>query len=315
VRVLVTGASGFIGRHLVRDLLRDGHEVVALDLKRADLYGAQWLEGDIGDADLAREAVKGCAEVYHLAAAHLDQSTPAAEYRRINVDASVALLRAAHAAGVERYVHCSTVGVYGDVRHPPATEDAELQPGNVYERTKLEGERAVLDAGLPVVVVRPAWVYGPGCARTARLLRMLRRRRFLYFGAGRNLRHPIYIDDCVRGMRLAAERGRPGTVYNLAGQEARPLHEIVSSAAAAVGARAPRLRVPMLLGTCAALAAETLLRHPPISRRSLAFFRNTNAYSIDRARRDLGFAPEVDIDEGFRRCLEPEEPEEAEAVA
>ena len=216
MKVLITGAGGFIGSHLVDSQLEQGHDVRAVDL-HLDLLQHQsahpHLEaflGDITDENLLKKLVEGVDIVYHLASAHLDVSLSDEHYRRVNVGATLSLLEAARHAGVKRFVHCSSVGVIGDVENPPADETTDCHPTNIYERTKLEGEREALAysrrTGFPVVVMRPAWVYGPRCPRTAKLMRTISKGRFLFFGSGQNMRHPVYINDAVKGLELCASR-------------------------------------------------------------------------------------------------------------
>ena len=145
MRVLITGAGGFIGSHLVDSQLEHGHHVRAVDL-HLDLLGRQAeqsrlrvIRGDITEKDIVQKLVEGIDVVYHLASAHLDVSLSDEHYHRVNVGATLSLLEAARQAGVRRFVHCSSVGVIGDVKHPPADETTECDPVNIYERTKLEG--------------------------------------------------------------------------------------------------------------------------------------------------------------------------------
>ena len=189
--------------------------------------------GDITDEKRVRQWVEGVDVVYHLASAHLDVSLSDEHYRHVNRDATICLLEAALPAGVKRFVHCSSVGVIGDVENPPADESSDCHPTNIYERTKLEGEQAALDfshrTGFPVVVVRPAWVYGPRCPRTAKLIRTIRKGRFPIFGGGRNLRHPVYISDAIRGLELCAEtQSVEGEVFIIAGDNPVRSRELVN---------------------------------------------------------------------------------------
>ena len=219
---------------------------------------------------------------------------------------------------MRRLVHTSSVGIYGHVEDPPANEDAPKHPQTPYERTKLAGEEAVLrcarEAGLDVVVLRPAWVYGPGCPRTAKLLRSLRKRRFFYVGAGANLRHPLFIDDMVDAYLCAAAAPAEvaGRSYVIAGPRSMTLREMVETFARASGVMAPRLRLPRGVSRGLALAAEVAFRiagrEPPFSRRSLAFFENDNAFDTSAAERDLGFRAKVDLEEGLQRTLVLSEP-------
>src|SRR2546423_11443118 len=108
-------------------------------------------------------------------------------YRAVNATAVGQLVEAAAAAGVRRVVHCSTVGVHGDIEHPPANEDAPLRPGDIYQETKVEGEQVAREAsqrtGLPVTIVRPSGTYGPGDRRLLKLLKGIARRHFVVLGS------------------------------------------------------------------------------------------------------------------------------------
>ncbi len=323
---LVTGAAGFIGRHLAATLAAGGTTVRALDLPEALAAHPLGRAGRAGegavkehpvdvrdDAGLAR-AMEGVGIAYHLASAHLAHGAPEAWFEAVNVEGTRSVVRAAGAAGVRRVVHVSSVGVYGHVGEPPADEASPTHPTNPYERTKLAGERAALEAGeaagVEVVVLRPAWVYGPGCPRTAKLLRTVRRGRFAFVADGSNLRHPVWIGDTVEAFLLAANApdeavGRPWLVV---GPRAHTVRELVELCARVQGVRPPRLRLPrrpmrLALGAVE-LAASLLGREPPVSRRSLAFFEHDNAFSGEGAARALGFRAGVELEEGLRRTLE-----------
>ncbi len=311
--VMVTGAGGFIGSHLVTSQLNQGRRVRALDLhleRLEPLAGhdrLQRVQGSITDETLVNQALSGVELVFHLASAHLDVSLPDAVYERVNVTASAALVRAAARADVRRLVHVSSVGVIGNVRRPPADETTLCQPTNIYEKTKLAGERVALrtasETGLSLVVVRPAWVYGPACPRTEKLFRQVRRGRLPLFGRGENLRHPLYVGDAVHGLERAATGGSSGEIYILAGPRPVTSAELIQAVARVCGAPMPGLRLPLALGLAGGavleLAFRPLRRPPPFSRRSVDFFARDNAYSIDRARRELGFEPVTDLPTGL----------------
>jgi nucleoside-diphosphate-sugar epimerase len=315
---VVTGAAGFIGTHLVQELAQDGVDVRAVDVQpdpgRFRLGTVNYVCLDIRDGDALSPLIEGADTVYHLASAHLEVTARDEHYREVNVDAAWGLAEACAAAGVRRLVHVSSVGVYGHVESPPAREDAPARPGNVYERTKLEGEMAVARSaaatGLDLIVLRPAWVYGHGCRRMAKLIRSVRAGRFVYIGEGRNLRHPIYVSDVVDAMRLAAAApAKPsGRIYNIAGPRFMELRELVETCARVLEVPPPHRRLPRKLALAAGHAAEVAWgaarRDPPVSRRSLAFFENDNAFDITAARLDLGFEPRVDLKEGIRRTVE-----------
>jgi nucleoside-diphosphate-sugar epimerase len=216
-------------------------------------------------------------------------------------------------ARVRRLVQVSSVGVYGHVAAPPAKEDAPLNPENEYERTKAAGEevarRAAGRCGVDLVVVRPSWVYGCGCPRTAKLLRSLRKGRFFYIGRGDNLRHPLYIDDFLQGVELAAlgPAAMAGKTFNLAGPHWMTVREMVSQFARALDVRPPTLHAPRWVGVTVGWAAEqvsaVLGAEPPISRRTLAFFENDNAFDINAARGSFGFDPRTELPGGLGRTI------------
>lgn len=318
MRVLITGAGGFIGSHLVDSQLAKGFDVRAVDLQLDLLRHAdghhrlEAVRGDITDEKLVKRLVGGVDVVYHLASAHLDVSLPDEHYRRVNVGATLSLLDAAREAGVRRFVHCSSVGVIGDVEQPPADEVTDCHPTNIYERTKLEGERAALDfaqrTGFPVVVARPAWVYGPRCPRTAKLIRTISKGRFPIFGSGKNMRHPLYISDAVRGLELCAETpGIEGEAFILAGEEPVEARQLVQVIGEELHTRTRNIHLPIFLGRWGGLALELLFKplgkQPPFSRRSMDFFLKHNAYSIAKAKHRLNYQPQVDLRTGIQKTL------------
>ena len=317
LRVLVTGATGFTGGHLARSLSRRGYTVVALvrDEKRAaDLAeaGVSLVRGDIRDRSAVARAAAGADVVYHIAAIYRQAGLAAEEYRAVNAVAVSTVIHAAREAGVRRVVHCSTVGVHGDIEHPPANEDAPLRPGDIYQVTKLEGERAAREAadqtGVEVVVARPTGIYGPGDRRLLKLFRGVARRRFVILGNGRIFYHLTYIDDLVEGFRLCGEVPQAAArTYILAGGEVTTLNELVQRIADVAGVPPPGIHLPVWPFWLAGAACEAICApfgvEPPIYRRRVDFFTKSRAFDITRARRELGYSPAVPLREGIERTL------------
>jgi nucleoside-diphosphate-sugar epimerase len=317
VRALVTGATGFTGGHLARGLAARGHHVRALvrdPARAADLAagGIELVSGDIRDRAAVERAVVGMDVVYHIAAVYREAGIPAATYRAVNATAAGTIVDASASAAVRRVVHCSTVGVHGDVEHPPANEDAPLKPGDIYQVTKLEGERLAREAGerhrIEVTIVRPTGIYGPGDRRLLKLFRGVVRGRLPMLGSGEVFYHLTYIDDLVEGFRLCGEHPRAANrTYILAGGEVTTLNELVRKIAAVAGVAPPRLHLPVWPFWAAGAVCEAICVplgiEPPIYRRRVDFYTKSRAFDITRAREEIGFAPAVSLQDGIARTL------------
>jgi nucleoside-diphosphate-sugar epimerase len=317
MRVLVTGATGFTGGHLARALAARGYEVVALvrDPGRASALaesGVSLATGDVRDRVAVEKAAAGADVIYHIAAIYRQAGLRDEAYRDVNAGAVRTVIESAAAAGVRRVVLCSTVGVHGDVEHPPANEDAPLRPGDIYQRTKLEGEQVGRDAagrtGVELVIARPTGIYGPGDRRLLKVFRGVARRRFVILGDGRIFYHLTYIDDLVEGFRRCGEvPAAAGGTYILAGPEVTTLNELVQLVADGAGVPPPRVHLPVWPFWLAGAACEVLCAplgiEPPIYRRRVDFFTKSRAFDIARARSEIGYAPTVSLREGISRTL------------
>jgi len=315
MNVALTGASGFTGGRLLSALREKGHHVSALvrpqsvseEIKGS---GTRIVPGDLRDAGAIEALVEDAEAVVHVAAVYRTAGHPDSYYRDVNVGGTERLLEAAARAGVARFVHTSTVGVYGHVEHPPADEESPMAPGDVYQETKAEADRLALafhrTRGLPVTVVRPGAIYGPGDRRLLKVFRAIARGRYLRFGSGRACYHPVYIDDLVAGFLLALERPEAvGEAFILAGPRYVTQDELAACVARHTGGRVLPLRLPAAplrwAGALCEAVCIPLGIEPPLHRRRAEFFTNNRAFSIEKARRLLGYSPAVDFDEGVRR--------------
>jgi nucleoside-diphosphate-sugar epimerase len=313
---LVTGATGFTGSHLVRALVADGERVRVIVRSAARAQAmlpaeVEVFEGELLDPPAIRRAMRDVQVVYHLAAAYREARHEDAHYQAVNVGASANLLEAAVANGVRRYVHCSTVGVHGDIASPPADEETEYRPGDVYQVSKCEAEQLALSYRdrLPLSVARPTAIYGPGDTRLLKMFRMVARRRFPLLGGGENYYHMVYVNDLVRGLRLLGTHARAiGEVFILGGERYLKLSELSGLIAAAAGVPAPWVRLPARPFQLAGSLCEALCRplglEPPIHRRRVDFFTKSRAFTIDKARRLLGYRPRVSLEQGIQATLD-----------
>lgn len=274
--------------------------------------GIEIVDGDLLDAVSLRRACAGIDVVYNIAALYREAGLPERAYFDVNAKGPAELIAAAAGAGVRRVVHCSTVGVHGDVEHPPAGEDAPLRPGDVYQDSKVEGERLATEAaashGVELVIARPSGIYGPGDRRLLKLFRGVAHRRFVLLGNGRIYYHLTYIDDLVDGFTLCGTvPGAAGRTYILAGPETPTLTEVIAAIADAAGVTRSTWRLPVWPVWMAGAACEMICRPfgiaPPLYRRRVDFFTKSRAFSIERARTELGYAPRVHLRDGVARTL------------
>lgn len=316
--MLVTGASGFLGMALVQRLLAEKVGVrilVRSPAKAAALteLGAEAVVGDVTDRDAVRKAAHGVRVVYHLAGRLLVPGVPAREYERTHVDGTAVVLEcAAEQAELARFVHCSTTGVLGVTGDDPADEMAQPRPTNVYEATKARGERLVRDAsaaGLPVVIIRPGLVYGPGDLHLLGFFRAVLRRRFRPIGSRPVWLHPIYIDDMTEALlRSAAEADAVGETVHVAGREPVTLQALAATIALACGTALPPGTIPMAAARAVAVLGDLLppplQRSAPLTSSRLDFLTHSRVYDVTRAKRLLKFTAGTDLTTGIARTVE-----------
>ncbi|MCH2171015.1 NAD-dependent epimerase/dehydratase family protein [Myxococcota bacterium] len=312
-KILVTGGAGFLGGHLVGELIKRGDEVTSYGrhLPDSPIEGVRYLQGDIRDDRGVDAAVAGMDVVFHLVS-NFRSAASDGEAESINVTGTEHVLQAALRHRVDRLVHTSTIGVHGSVREVPANERTAFNPGDAYQETKLRAEQRVWEiyreTGLPISVVRPISLLGPGDERMVKLFKLVKKRRFVIFGDGSPLFQPAYVDDVVAGFLLCMEKDEAvGEAFILGGDEYLPLNELVEMIAEECGVRPLGLHVPMapmqwMASVCEAIFPPLGLE-PPLHHRRLSFFQNHRAFCIDKARERLGFEPEVRLRDAIRRTL------------
>jgi len=322
-KVLITGGTGFIGSNLALRHRADGDDVVVLaktateaerenaaDLEKA---GVRLVIGSVTEPARVEEAMRGVTIVHHIAAAMREANIPDQVFWDVNVEATRRLLQAARAAGVLRFVYCSSIGAMGKTPAKPAGEESPCDPRDIYQKTKRAAEELCLEFhrahAFPLSIVRPAEVYGPRDRRLLKLFRTIARGTFMMIGDGRNEHHLVYIDDMVQGFRLAATHAAAaGQIFIIAGEHPVRLEDLVRVVARQLQVKEPRWRLPLLPIRLAAAVVEDLCApfgiQPPIYRRRVDFFRSDYAFDIGKARRILGYRPEFDVETGVRRTME-----------
>jgi nucleoside-diphosphate-sugar epimerase len=268
--------------------------------------------GDLRDRDSLRHALSGIEVVYNIAALYRPTNVPESLYWEVNVQGVQNMVEEAAKAGVKRFIQCSTVGVHGTIQNPPAGEEAPIRPDDYYQQTKYEGEVLSLklsqDLGLPLVVVRPAAIYGPKEQRFLKLARAIKNRTFVMFGDGQVRYHFIHVSDLSKAFVACAEVDAAiGEVFIIADDHAITLNEIARIIAEALGTRPPRIRMPYPLLYYASAVCEFACKpfsiSPPLHRRRAAWFNSTREFDIDKARRILGYQPQVRPEEGLKEMV------------
>lgn len=318
--ILVTGATGFIGGHLVEHLLREGKHVRILVRDRTKVPRTwegrvEVVEGDLFDRGSLTNAVRNIDVVYHIAGVINLPAGLEEMFYQVNLEGTKNVFNAASELqrSLKRFLYCSSVGVMGILNHLPVDEEAPCLPSNAYEQSKYAAETWVLkegrQTGIPVTVVRPAWVYGPGDRRTFPIFSMIAKRRFIMIGKGETLIHPVYVDDLARGiLQCARSPDTVGEVIILAGNQPIKLRDFVHLLSGILGVNPWPFHLPMSLATFITMVLEILYKPmrkmPPVHRRRLEFFSRDQAFDITSAKNSCGFTPETDLEEGLRKTID-----------
>ncbi len=316
MQALITGGSGFIGSRLALHLLDRGTPVRIVGRKNnqaeaeaAELLcarGAVFFDASVTEPESLTPALDGVEVVYHLAAAQHEANVPDAYFHAINVEGTRNMLAAADAAGVGRFVHGSTIGVYGGSPDATVSEQSPLEPTNIYGRTKLEAEGVVRSSAgrMPWVIVRISETYGPGDRRLLKLFRAAEKGFSVQIGPATNLHHLVYIDDLIDGLCGAAEHAQAvGRTFVLAGPEPVTSKAMLDAVSESLGHSVWRLRIPLepllLLATGMQAALGPLGIQPPLHPRRMDFFRKSFRFSQQEARSLIEYDPKIDLAHGM----------------
>ncbi len=319
MKTFITGATGFIGASIVRELLRDGREVRALVRKGSDTSNLAGLDlelwqGDLRDSAGLMQGLKGCDVLYHAAADYRLWTREPAEMYRINVDGTVAVLEAALENGLARVVYTSSVGTLGNPGDgTPGNEATPVSLADMvghYKKSKFLAEREAerfVARGLPLVIVNPSTPVGPLDIKptpTGKIIvDFLNRRMPAYLDTGLNI---IAVEDCARGHVLAEQKGQVGRKYIL-GNTNLTLREIFATLAGITGLPAPKVRLPYTPILLAAYINEGISkitgREPLIPLAGVQMAAKFMYFDPSRAVRDLGL-PQTPIAEALQRAVE-----------
>ncbi|MFN8390606.1 MAG: NAD-dependent epimerase/dehydratase family protein [Bdellovibrionota bacterium] len=316
--MLVTGANGYVGKAVVDLLLQLGVPVRAMvrsEANAADLRlpGVEIVLGELRDRASLDRAVAGISGIFHIAAIFRQAGFPEEVFFDINANGTRNLFEAAIAAGVKRIVHCSTGGVLGHVSQPPGNENSPYNPGDMYQRSKLAGEKIAMEyfrsGKIGGVVIRPAMIYGPGDTRHLKLFKTIAHRKFIFIGDGKTHAHFVDVRDLAKAFILAMEKEDCNAqIYHIPGERAVPLKEVVNLIADYTNVPRPKLHIPakpvQLLGSLCEAVCAPLKISPPIYRRRVDFFTKNRHFDGSKAARELGYKPAKPFESELREVVD-----------
>lgn len=314
--VLVTGGKGFLGGHLVSQLEAEGKKVRILARshhKTAKDEGKDIVWGDIRDPEAVDRAVSGVDYVIHVVSNFRQGGSDDKVAHATNVEGTLNLLSAAKKHGVKHLIHCSTIGVHGTVLEIPANEDTAFNPTDLYQETKLIAEKKVWEfhkeTGLPITVIRPISLFGPGDLRMLKLFKMIQQGKFFIVGKGEVLFHPAYIDDVVRGFMMCLNNEKAvGETFIIGGDRYLTLNELCQIIADELNVAPPSLKLPMAPVLAAATLCEKVCApfgiEPPLHRRRVSFFQNNRAFSIQKVKDKLGYEPHYSLQDTIHKTAQ-----------
>ncbi len=322
MRVLVTGASGFVGGYLAEELTRRGYSVVAMVRKDSDtallrMLGAELRVGDLTDPASLDSVTKGVDAVVHLAA-YYSFSGSKEMYELVNVQGTRSLMEAMLKNGVRRLIYCSSTEATGPTPEPPASEDSPPDSSYEYGRSKLRAENLVREyqkKGVQFTIIRPSGIYGPRNLDdvafwfiTSFANTWLSK---IIIGDGKRSVQFVHIEDVVQGFILALERPEAsvGRVYFITDSRAYSYDEVYAILASILGKEPPKWHVPVLLAKIIAAPVQGfnwLRRKPSFIWRidSMDVFRVDRSYSIQRAQKELGYEPKHSLTDGLKETVD-----------
>ncbi len=318
-KVLVTGGTGFTGKALVKRLIDEGFDVTALDCRAGHKtdeikqWGAKLVMGSVTDFPLMQQLTKDTDVVFHVAAAFRELNVSNQVYRDVNVNGTKNVLEASLQNKVKKFVYCSTCGVHGNVENPPGDESAPIEPADYYQQSKYDGEVIVEDfvkKGLKATILRPAAIYGPGDpGRYLMIFKRVKKGLFPIFGNGKTLYHPVYIDNLIDAFILASKEDvGNGEAYLIADENFVEIKDLVNQVGNSLGVDVKTPHLPLLplilLGHICEKVCKPFHITPPIFPRRVDWFRQNRAFNIDKAKRELGYSPKVDLNIGLKKTAD-----------
>lgn len=315
MKILVTGSSGFIGTFLVRELVRDGYQVIGMDMHAPEEkeLNYEFIRGDILMIPDIMRAAKGVDAIINLAAKHHDFGVSREEFFAVNGQGTKNILDCASQLGIKKFIFYSTVAVYGN-HEPYPNEDTATRPVNVYGKSKLEGERfirdwASKDGGNQAVIIRPTVVFGPeNYANMHSLISSIYKKKFFFVGKGNNIKSVVYVENLVDATIFLLGRMKPGVdVYNYVDYPQMSIRDTVNIICRCLSRDIPKLTMPLRPALAAAgifdILGKLIGYNFPITAFRIKKFNTETCFAADKIRA-AGFKPRIALEDGFRNMVE-----------
>jgi nucleoside-diphosphate-sugar epimerase len=316
MNILITGATGFIGKYLLKKLLEKGHHCRCLARSFSEENhifahpNSELFEGDVTKPETLQDVGKGMDVAYHLAAAGHVASVSKDDYKtsfNLNVDGTKNIVHACGRDGVRRFIHFSSTAAMGLIKLPKIDETVQCQPKTPYQRSKYESELAAFDTGrqygMEVIVLRPCMVYGPdGKGEFLKFCRLIKRGIFPRIGLGENLTPIVHVNDVVDAAVNALDKGVAGEAYLIASETSPPLADIFDAITEALQIRRVYFYVPLWIAYSVAFFLERISmvsgKPPVVSRKNIISTATDRVFDIHKAKAELSYNPVRDLKKG-----------------
>ena len=318
MKAFVTGGTGFIGSHIIDNLIRKGIQVRALirnssNTERLMNRGIEFVYGDVLDSSSLKKYMDGIDLVFSAFGILGQWGMPEKTYRNINTKGVKNLIESCLESGIKQFIHVSSAGVLGPLPDGVvADESFPYNPSNLYEETKCEAEKEIISSakkeGLPVTIVRPEFVYGPGDIHVLGLFKAVQTGKFFILGDGRSLLHPTYIDDLIQGISLCTDnKAAVGKTFLITGENPISVEDLAKTIAEELGVSLPKIKIPLFIANIAAVLFEWGTKvadyEPLLTISRVKFFTENRSFSCRKAGDELGYVPRVGFKEGVRRTV------------
>ena len=323
MNILITGATGFIGRHLLKALIEKDHHCRCLVRKSSsvdELFDNPLIElfqGDVTKPETLKGVGKSVEVVYHLAAvghvaAVCEDEESCKEYFKQNVEGTRSIVEACGRDSVKRFIHFSSTAAMGLIKRPVIDETVPCQPQTPYQKSKYESELAAFETGkkfgMEVIVLRPCMVYGPGGkGEFLKFCRLIKKGIFPRIGLGENLTPIVHISDLVQASAKALNRGQTGEVYLIASNTSPPLSDIFKTITGALKIKRVYYYVPLWFAYCVAFFLERIAvlsdKPPIVSRKNILSTITGRLFIISKAQQGLGYNPSLPLEQGVKETV------------